>query len=378
MELHIFFHFFAMTSFFLTLAIIMYLLKNPEVRQTYAIKILSIAYLSGAIWIALTYTNLTWLNTANLDVASIIGMIGTLMGLLPFFLLALFFRSLVQSKLDTIQISIFVFLISFAVGIRYAAVAVAKAGDEVLYDELRALPNLFSILTLLFFIYSITIDFRKMTSKQMNVLQLKQIRIIYFSLVISQLLGVIILTAYGITANLNVMAFGFITSTASSYLIAYGYSIDPRIISLFNDRAYLVAVSDRTGKLKYYKNFHSSNDSQPHLFTGIVTAISAIMGDLYDIKMDPISVHFDNGFIEFDMNRDYMVIALVEKESLLIKQAVKRFSQLIENKYNNSLEEALIANVILDLDEEFEKCFYFLHKISPQEVPQGISALMKS
>lgn len=377
MALALYFHFFAVTSIITILGIIGFVLRDPQVRRNQVTFILLAGYLSSLVWIVLTYFNLVITLDQNPVLQAVIGAMGNFTALFTFFTLALFLRTLVSPKLDIAQITTFTVLISFTMGIRYASIDIIGEGLTELYLEVRDLTTLFNMAVLIYFLVSITIDFRKMITDNITDQQKLQIRLFYYPLLLSQTIGVVILGLVPIFGD-NVLAFGFVTSTISNFLIAYSYNMDPRIVSVFKDKAYMILVANRHGTLKFSRNFYSGDSKQPVILSGIVTAIINLINDIYDFSLEPTSINFDNGFIQFGMFEKYFIIAFTEQESRLINNGIQDFAVEIDEKYGGKLEEVIFNTQLLDLGEEFNRAFYFLQNLTDELPPQEFSALWEA
>lgn len=154
--------------------------------------------------------------------------------------------------------------------------------------------------------------------------------------------------------------------------------MDPRIVSVFKDKAYIILVANRHGTLKFSRNFYSGDSKQPVILSGIVTAIINLINDIYDFSLEPTSINFDNGFIQFGMFEKYFIIAFTEQESRLINNGIQDFAVEIDEKYGGKLEEVIFNTQLLDLGEEFNRAFYFLQNLTDELPPQEFSALWEA
>lgn len=371
MVLQAYAHVFAVVSIVLEVLFVGILAGEYRARRSKLTAMLLGGFLSGLGWIVFTYINLAWLNDANAELASVVGMVANLCGNISFIFLAVFFRSLLYPKTDMRQLTIFALLTGIVAGIRYAAIQMALSGDFDRYAEIRSASTPFNLLILAYFTASLTMDYRKMMREDLTPAQVTQVRLFYFPLLITQILGMFIVAlATPSLLGLDFLATGFVTSAAGIFFLAGSFLRDQRISSLFKDRTYLVLVASRGGKLKFSRNFYSEDKRQPILLSGLMSAIAHLVNSLYDFPLEPQTVRFNNGFIQFQMHKEFFILVFSKNESTLIKESLQKFYTGILRKYDGNLSRVMNDMTLLDLEDTFEKVFYYLQPLNiPVELP---------
>ncbi len=361
MSIQFYFHPFAILSILLEFSMIVAMVKEIRQRRNTLTYLLLGGFISGMGWIALTYLNLGWINDMDYRIASIVGLLANLSGNLSFTFLAMFFRSMIRPRIDTRQFATLMSLNAAMVGTRYASVVVAFDNDFEKYIELRGSATVFNLMILAYFLFSISKDYNEMTQEQLTPRQLHQVRLFYFPLLISQVLGIfIVILSTPSLLGLDVLVFGFITSAGGTVVLAYSFFSDQSITSVFRDKTYIVFVANRGGTLKFSRNFYTGDISQSVLLSGGITAITSLLNELYDFSLEPRAMQFDNGYIHFQTHRDFFVIAFSKNESTQIKRGIRKLSELIEKKYSSNLPTIMTDVEPLIIHPEFEEAFYFL------------------
>ncbi|MFV2016421.1 MAG: hypothetical protein ACC656_13400, partial [Candidatus Heimdallarchaeota archaeon] len=136
---------------------------------------------------------------------------------------------------------------------------------------------------------------------------------------------------------------------------------DPRVAFILPERTYLAIMVNNFGGLQYSKNFlKENNDSFTVIISGVLNAIAGIMSEFYDAPVQPQLIQFEQRQILLKWREGYFLAVFTDRDSPLIRTAMDQTVTEIENKFGDKLQKQLSSPILLDLDDIFQKAFYFV------------------
>jgi hypothetical protein len=313
---------------------------------------------SISIWIITVYLQIEYYTfEEELLINTIIASISNVVILFGLILMSGFVKLLVEPKLSFSQTIMIVYLSSIVIGIRVISIYLANIDEEDYVNTVSMLADFLNFAVIISVIIFIQLDLRKLFNEDLSEKQKNQVKLV----ILTGLTGVLPIIILSTFLGIDYLAISFSVIAISLFFLINAYLIDPRIAFILPYRTYLAIVVNKTGVLRYSKDFIGDRAmTSTMLISNTLTAITAAMSEFYNTEVSPSFIEFEEKLILFSLADDYFLAVFTDRDSPLIRKAMDNTMKEIDEQYHEELE-ATTELVMLNLDEIFDKTFYFIY-----------------
>jgi hypothetical protein len=316
---------------------------------------------SISIWIITVYLQIEYYTfEEELLINTIIASISNVVILFGLILMSGFVKLLVEPKLSFSQTIMIVYLSSIVIGIRVISIYLANIDEEDYVNTVSMLADFLNFAVIISVIIFIQLDLRKLFNEDLSEKQKNQVKLVHRS-ILTGLTGVLPIIILSTFLGIDYLAISFSVIAISLFFLINAYLIDPRIAFILPYRTYLAIVVNKTGVLRYSKDFMGDRAmTSTMLISNTLTAITAAMSEFYNTEVSPSFIEFEEKLILFSLADNYFLAVFTDRDSALIRKAMDSTMKEIDEKFHEELH-ATSELVMLDLDEIFDKTFYFIY-----------------
>ncbi|MFX1514014.1 MAG: hypothetical protein ACFFCQ_15655 [Promethearchaeota archaeon] len=316
------------------------------------------------IWIITSYIQLD-LVTIDDDPFrfAVIAALGNLSNLIVQIFLVNFFRLLIEPRVSWIRNAYLCSLGALLCGFAFVAIYAGWDNDTDLIEVCWAFADTINLIFTPSVVIFAGLDLRTLLNESMSEKQHKQVTSLRNGLIFG-LVGILPFLVLQ-RVDHNYLAVILLIITIALFFFIRAYLVDPRVAFIVPHRAYLAIVVNKTGVLKYSKNFldESSVSDSTVLVSAGLSAINSMMSEFYETEVRPTFLAFEEKKILFHWSEDYFIAVFADRDSMLLRLAMKQTTKEIKDKYKEEIRDMMDGLRMLDeLDEIIARTFYFIYQ----------------
>ncbi len=358
-----------LVSIIMNSIIVVLILSKAEQAKNVVTWILLAAIISMFGWIITTYLQLD-LITVDEDpfIFTIIRLVGNISNLIVQILLVNFFRLLVKPRPSWTRNAYLLSLGSLLSGFAGVAIYAGSKNNTDLIDVCWGYADTINYIFIPSVVIFAGLDLRELLNETMSENQRKQVKSLRNGLFFGLLgaLPFVILqqvSIFGVGGEHYFLTVALLVITIALFFFIRAYLVDPRVAFIVPHRAYLLIVVDKNGVLKYSKNFldESAKDHSTILVSAGLSAINSMMSEFYETEVLPTFLAFEQRKIMFHWSEGYFIAVFTDRDSMLIREAMKQTTKELKDKYKDDLRKVMDGLKMLELDEVIAKTFFFIY-----------------
>ncbi|MCE7733905.1 MAG: hypothetical protein GPJ54_03440 [Candidatus Heimdallarchaeota archaeon] len=345
----------------ISIAAIVLILRKKEQTSQRLTWLLIGALSSAIIWIILTSLQIdTYSLENNLIGFAITAAISNIVIMLGIVFLSIFVNYLIRPRVDLIRIVIMTAILSFCVAMYAIMILAANNSDKELVELSLSFVNVANLILVVVYVSWVRIDFRILLAEDLPDKLRKYILRFYTASVIA-FIGNFPIFILAWFVDQSYLGFSYLLLAIAMTIMVYSFLQDPRVAFILPERTYLAIMVNSFGGLQYSKNFlKGHNDSFTIIISGVLNAISGIMSEFYDTPVQPQLIQFEERQILLKWREGYFLAVFTDRDSPLIRTAMDQTVLQVENKFGIKLQKELSSPILMDLDDIFQRTFYFV------------------